>query len=87
MPSPRRTATAMREGERIMTPSMTAWPPTGRNGMGPPRMRKAPGRARRPGREPEERSYCPAVSGVAGVSDAAAVSAFAASAFPASDFA
>src|SRR5438105_5932209 len=31
-PSPRRTATAILLGERIITPSMTAWPPTGRKG-------------------------------------------------------
>src|SRR5262245_44557388 len=35
-PSSRRTATAMRDGERIITPSITAWPPTGRNGTEDP---------------------------------------------------
>src|SRR6266487_4284459 len=44
-PSGRRTATATRDGERIMTPSMTAWPPTGRKGMGLLKARTAPGRA------------------------------------------
>ena len=67
VPSGRRTATAMREGERIMTPSMTAWPPTGRNGMGPPDARTAPGR-RWTGREPNAGRYCPAVSGFSGAS-------------------
>ena len=35
-PSTRRTATAIFDGARIMTPSTTAWPPTGRNGMNAP---------------------------------------------------
>src|SRR5438445_2914206 len=46
VPSGRRTATATREGERIMTPSITAWPPTGRKGMDVLGTGTAPGRAR-----------------------------------------
>src|SRR5207247_7755963 len=44
VPSGRRTAVATRAGERIMTPSMTAWPPTGRNfPTGPPMKRRTKG--------------------------------------------
>ena len=58
----------MREGERIITPSMTAWPPTGRDGMGASGYAHGPRPGADAGREPCEGRYWPVVSLVSGVS-------------------
>src|SRR5207249_7981006 len=53
-PSGCRTATAIFEGERIITPSITAWPPTGRNGIGSSTVQNASVPRLHPGRGTEK---------------------------------